>query len=81
MAEAVGIVLGVAPLVVSAIENYQNTTKFYRNLKHYPRKLKEASEILATQELCFRKANERLLSSFVDEGQARQMLADLNHAY
>ncbi|KAL9616495.1 MAG: hypothetical protein Q9160_008638 [Pyrenula sp. 1 TL-2023] len=79
MAEAVGVVLGIASLVFSAVENYRKTTKFFNSIKHFPRKLKEALQILETQELCFRKANERLLSSIVQEDQARQMLNDPTH--
>jgi hypothetical protein len=81
MTEIAGIALGAAPLVMSAIENYHKTTKFFGNLKHYPRNLKKAMDVLETQELCFRKANERILRSVVDEGQARQMLVDLDHEY
>lgn len=80
MAEAIGIVLGVASLVFSAVENYHSTTNFFRTVRHYPRRLKAALQVLETQELCFRKANERLLSSIVDEDQARQMLVNPAHA-
>lgn len=79
MAEAVGVVLGVVSLIVSAVENYHNTTNFFKTIKHFPRKLKEFLQVLETQELCFRKANERLLNSIVNEDQARQMLANPGH--
>lgn len=79
MAEAVGVVLGIASVVFSALENYRKTTKFFQSIKHFPRKLKQALQILEMQELCFYKSNEKLLSSIVQEDQARQMLNDPEH--
>lgn len=54
-AEIIEIVLGVAPLIVSAFADYHATVTFLKAIKHYPKGLKEA---LPFQELCFRKANE-----------------------
>lgn len=79
MAEAVGVALGVASLVFAAAESYHTATCFFDAMKHHPRKLKEALQVLRIQELCFRKANERLLSYCVDIDEARQMLRDPQH--
>jgi hypothetical protein len=81
MAEVAGVTLGVAALVVSAVENFHKLTKVFENLKHYPKNFRKALDILVVQETLFRRANERLLRSFVDEDQARQMLANIDHEY
>lgn len=79
MAEAVGIVLAVAPLVISAFEDYEATVKCFRAFKGFSQKIRANLRAFNVQEVIFRKANERLLSFCVGEDHARQMLADRNH--
>ena len=80
MAEVVGIVLAIAPLVISVIENYENTVKCVRAFKGYTSLISTHLRTLNVQQTIFRKANERLLSpSIVDEDHARQMLANPKH--
>ncbi|KIW53058.1 hypothetical protein PV05_08657 [Exophiala xenobiotica] len=80
MAEVAGLALGVASLLIAAIESYRCATAFFSAIKNYPRKLREAIQTLRMQELCFRKANEQILCHCVDTHEARQMLRDAEHA-
>ncbi|KIW27890.1 uncharacterized protein PV07_07588 [Cladophialophora immunda] len=79
MAEAAGLALGVASLLIAAIESYRCATTFFGTIKKYPRKLREAIQTLRMQELCFRKANEQILRHCVDAHEARKMLRDAEH--
>lgn len=82
MAEAVAIVLAIAPLVISAVEDYENTAKCVRAFKAYHRLVKTHLSTLNIQQTIFRKANERLLCGCVpDEDHAREMLADRDHPF
>lgn len=80
MAEAVGIVLAIAPLIVSAFENYDNTTRCIRAFRNCTGLIRTHLSTLNIQQTIFRKANERLLNSCVaDDDLARRMLADRKH--
>lgn len=79
MAELAGLALGVPPLLIAAIQSYHRVTTFFSTIKDYPRKLREAINTLRMQELCFRKANQKILCQCVDSREATQMLWDASH--
>jgi hypothetical protein len=79
MAEPVGMVLAVAPLIISAFEHYDRIATYCRTFAKYTHRIKANLRALNVQQVIFRKANERLLCHCVEEAQARQMLADVHH--
>ncbi len=79
MAEAVAIVLAIAPLIISAFEHYEHVATYCRTFAKYTHRIKDNLRALNVQEVIFRKANERILCHCVEEAQARQMLADIDH--
>lgn len=80
MAEAVGFILAIVPLVISAFEDYRNTAACIRTFRNCSSILKTHLKTLRIQELIFRKAHERLLADCLDDDEhARQMLTDEAH--
>jgi hypothetical protein len=79
MAELGRRAIGAPPLLIDAIDIYHRTATFFSASKEYPRKLRQAIEMLRIQELCFRKANEKALGFYVTISQAREMLHDPSH--
>src|SRR2546421_3088804 len=80
MAEAVGIILAIAPLVISTFEDYRDTAACIRTFRNCSSILKTHLKTLRIQELIFRKAHERLLADCLDDDEhARQMLTDEAH--
>ena len=80
MAEAVGIVLALAPLVISCFEDYGEVAKFVKAFKKYTKLVKNHTSVLNIQQTIFLKANERLLGQCLnDVEEARRMLADRSH--
>jgi len=79
MAEAVGIVLAIAPLVISAYEHYGETAQCIKRYRDYTRSVKRLAKSLNIQGTIFRTANARLLAHCVDKDHARLMLDDRAH--
>jgi hypothetical protein len=81
MAEAVGIALAVAPLVVSAAEHYSTAAKFIKRYRLYDSKREELISKVKVQRAIFRKTIWRLLAYDIGlgEDEASQMLADAHH--
>lgn len=81
MAEAIGIALAVAPLVVSAAEHYSTAAKFIRRYRLYDSKREELTSKVEVQRAIFRKTIWRLLAYDVGlgEDEASQMITDAQH--
>lgn len=79
MAEAVGLALAIVPLIISALEHYDDVAKHCRTFARYGHRIKDSLRAVNVQEVIFRKANERMLCHCVEEEKARRMLADVHH--
>jgi hypothetical protein len=81
MAEAIGIALSVAPLVVSAAEHYFTAARLIKRYRLYKPKRKELISKVNVKRATFRKTVWRLLAHDIDLGKdvATQMLADAQH--
>lgn len=80
MAEVAGLVLAVAPLIISTFEHYEGVARYCQTFAKYTHRIKAHLRALNVQETIFRNATERLLCHCTEEEQARQMLLDRNHA-
>ena len=77
MAEAVGIVLALVPLVVSCCKDYGKVARLVGGFKKYTKSVRTHVSVLHIQQTIYLNANERLLGQCLnDVDQARRMLAD-----
>jgi hypothetical protein len=60
MAEAVSIVLAIAPLIISAFEDYKHIARSFKAFKHFSLKVGLNRRVLDVQAWIFRKEIERL---------------------
>ena len=79
MAEAVGFVLAVVPLLISAADHYGNTVRAFTKYCQYSKGIARLVSILKIQRVVFRGVVRTLLLIFVDEDTAVKMLEDANH--
>jgi hypothetical protein len=81
MAEAVGLALAIAPLVVSAVEHYSTAAKVIKRYRLYTSKREELISKVKIQRAIFRRTIWRLLAYDigVGEAEASQMLIDVQH--
>jgi hypothetical protein len=82
MAEAVGLALSIAPLIVSAAEHYSTAAKVFKRYKLYSLKREELVFKIKFQRAIFKRTLWRLLAYDVGlgEDEASQMLADAGHS-
>ena len=79
MAEAVGFVLAVVPLLISAADHYGKTVRAFTKYCQYSKGIARLVSILKIQRVVFRGAVRTLPLIFVDEDTAVEMLEDANH--
>jgi hypothetical protein len=81
MAEAIGIALSVAPLVISAAEHYSTAAKCIKRYRLYESKREELISEVNVQRTIFRKTIWRLLAYDIGlgEDEASQMMKDAHH--
>lgn len=79
MAEAVSLVLAVAPLIVSAGEHFSSTAEALSRYKRFSDEVDDFFAELNVQCAIFRAAVQLLLASFVGDEQAAQMLLNGQH--
>ncbi|ERF73918.1 hypothetical protein EPUS_05341 [Endocarpon pusillum Z07020] len=79
MAEAVGFVLAVVPMIISACEHYGEAARGIQRYRHANKGAEDLIMMLEIQEAIFRSANIRLLASCVGRDEAHLMLGDFNH--
>ncbi|MCJ1436556.1 hypothetical protein MMC27_005935 [Xylographa pallens] len=79
MAEAVGLVLAVLPLLISACEHYEDCLQPFVRYRHFATKLDRFQQKLKIQRTVFRNECRILLESIVEHEIAVRMLDDKNH--
>ena len=79
MAEAVGLVLGVLPLLISACEHYEDCLQPFIRYRHFATKLDRFQQRLKIQRTVFRNECRILLEAIVEHEVAVRMLDDKNH--
>lgn len=77
--EVLGIVLGVLPLLTSALEHYEEALRPIKTYRGFTSKAQQFCDQLETQRTIFRAECELLLSAVTDSTTAREMLNDPNH--
>jgi hypothetical protein len=79
MAEAVGLVLSIAPLIISATEHYSEAANCIKRYRKHAKIVRGLVQELNVQQTIFRHANIRLLAHSVDPEYASQMLDNGSH--
>ena len=79
MAEAVGFVLAVVPLVVSAAEHYAQAANAFCRYRRFASEVANLAGRLKIQRAIFLAALHRLLAASFGSTEATQMLNDANH--
>ena len=79
MAEAIGLVLGVLPLLISACEHYKDCLQPFVRYRHFATKLDRFQQRLKIQRTVFRNECRILLESIVEHEVAVRMLDDRHH--
>jgi hypothetical protein len=77
--EAVGLVLGVLPLVISAAEHYEDAFRPFKRYRKYAIELKLYQQQLETQKTIFRNECHLLMASLTGSQMAKIMLKDSKH--
>ena len=77
--EAVGLLLGIVPLLVSAIEHYEDVLRPIRRYRAYGSKSQRFCDELETQRNVYQAECQLLLGEFVGPDTAREMLCNPQH--
>lgn len=76
---ALGLVLGILPLIVTAIEDYENVCRPIGHYKHYARESVKIQQKLGMERAIFIAECKLLLQTRLSASLAAQMVADVNH--
>jgi len=84
MAEAAGLVLGVVPLIITAMKEWDTITRPFSRYRHFRGLTKSFCLKLQTQDFLFRRECKVLLGpmlarSSVDPGMAERAMTNWNH--
>ncbi|MCJ1479096.1 hypothetical protein MMC13_007780 [Lambiella insularis] len=79
MAEVIGIVLAILPLLVSAAEHYEDCLQPFIRYRHFSTKLEQFQQRLNIQRTIFRNEVRILLESAIEHEVAVRMLEDKTH--
>ena len=79
MAEVVGIVLGVLPLLISAVEHYEDCWRLFVRYRKFDSKLDAFQQKLKTQKVVFHNELRILLETIFERDIANRMLEDSLH--
>ena len=80
MAEVIaGLVFGVLPLVISAIEHYDDALRPFSNYRNFTPKAQRIHDELETERTIFRTECRLLLSTVAEREIVSKMLVDLHH--
>lgn len=74
--EVVGVVLGVLPLVISALEHYEDGIAVFRRYYCYRQEIRKVVLILCTEQAELKNTCEQLLIDIVPAHQIVQLLGD-----
>ena len=77
--EAVGLVLGVLPLMISTAEHYEDVFRPFKRYLRYAPELRLYQQQLGAQKTIFRNECQKLLSMLIDRGTAKDMLKESSH--
>lgn len=72
--EIVGLVLGGLPLIISALEHYEEGVSTISRLVYYKREIRSIVEALATENAMFKNSCEQLLNDFLTPVDLAEML-------
>ncbi|KAF1959280.1 hypothetical protein CC80DRAFT_533456 [Byssothecium circinans] len=72
--EIVGLVLAVLPLIISALEHYEEGVSTIEKFFRYKREIRSIIEALATENTIFKNSCEQLLSDFLGPVELAEML-------
>ena len=72
--EVVGLVLAVLPLIISALEHYEEGVSTIDKFLRYKREIRSIIEALATENAMFKNSCEQLLSDFLGPVELAEML-------
>ena len=72
--EVVGLVLGALPLLISALEHYEEGVSTVERFFRYKREITSIIEALATENAMFKNSCEQLLSDFLGPVDLAHML-------
>jgi len=72
--EVVGLVLAVLPLIISALEHYEEGVSTIDKFLRYKREIRSIIEALATENAMFKNSCEQLLSDFLSPVELAEML-------
>lgn len=72
--EILGLVLAVLPLVISALEHYEEGVSTIEKFFRYKREIRSIIEALATENAMFKNSCEQLLSDFLGPVELAEML-------
>lgn len=77
--EAVGVVLGILPLIISAAEHYETTVRPFTRFIRFAPELSSFRQQLRTQKAIFINECRLLLAALVGRAQATEMMTDHAH--
>ena len=78
--EAVGFVLGVLPLMISAAEHYEDVFRPFKRYRRFAAELDQYQQQLGTQKTIFRNECRLLLATLTNRLTAKEMLRECKHA-
>lgn len=78
-AEAVGLVLGILPLLISAAEHYDDVFRPFKRYRRFAPELESYQQALGCQKTIFRNECHWLLATLIGRQNAREMLKDKSH--
>ena len=79
MAEVAGLVLGIVPLFLSALEHYEEVFQPFQRYRKFTLELQRYRVQLTTQKTIFRNSCQILLCSVIEIDEAKLMLREINH--
>jgi hypothetical protein len=78
--EAVGLVLGVLPLLISVLGHYQDVLRPFRRYSQFTSKAQRFCDELETERAIFQAECQILLGVMAEHEEAMKMLEDLSHS-
>lgn len=72
--EIVGVTLAVLPLIISALEHYEQGVSTIEKFFRYKREIRSIIEALATENAMFKNSCEQILSDFLSPVELADML-------
>jgi hypothetical protein len=74
--EIVGVVLGVLPLVIAALEHYEDSVRVIHRYYYYKKEIRRLVLIIRTEQVELKNTCEQLLTDIVPVQQIEELLKD-----